>query len=227
MGKIWSAGIPGAGIIALVLAAFSGCVGTSGSASFYLMDAPRDDFSSVVIIVTKVAIHIAGAPEDREERNGGSEKESPELSERDVETNESATPDGSWIVLFSGNEQVDLLKFTGGARDFIGTANLSAGKYTQIRISVASAYGILKANGTRVDIKVPSKGLKIVHTWIVEKGRETVLTLDFQLAKSIVKKADGSYALRPVLKLHKEKREKKEAEKDHERERMERRARAK
>lgn len=188
----------------------TGCLGSgaAGEAQFYVKDAASDDLTSIVITITQVTVHAKGLSEDKDAKEGGSESESADLEEKDVETNDSAKPDSSWVVLSDQTHTVDLMQFSGTARDFVGSAALPPGEYTQLRLSISQAYGVLKSNGTRVDIKVPSQTLKINHKWDVEQDKSTLLTLDFQLDKSIVKKEDGSYAFKPVLKLHKEKKSK-------------------
>jgi hypothetical protein len=99
------------------------------------------------------------------------------------------------------------MKFSGNAREFLGSANITTGKYTQIRMAVTKMEGTLK-NGTVVAIKVPSNTWKIVSSWTVEKDVVLKLTVDFDLNKSLNKQGNGGYSFKPTLKLLKEKAKK-------------------
>ena len=107
--------------------------------------------------------------------------------------------------MVNSTQSVDLKAFQGDARKFLGGADVEAGKYTQIRIHVDRAYGV--ANGSEVNLSVPSNTLKITRPWTVEAGGETLLTVDFELDKSIHRTGQGKYMLKPVLKLSVENKE--------------------
>lgn len=59
------------------------------------------------------------------------------------------------------------------------------------------AYGVAE-NGSRVSITVPSKTLKFVRSFEVEEGRETRITLDFDLDRSLKENTQG-WKLTPVV----------------------------
>jgi hypothetical protein len=144
----------------------------------------------------------------------------------EVEEENETDEDGKWITLLDKNTTVDLAAFSGDARAFLGAADVPAGTYNQIRMRVVSAQLVL-SNGTTADVKVPSHWLKIKGPFTVETGKETALTLDFDLEKSLHETGNGEWMLKPVLKLeseHREKpekaeREKREKERDEENER--------
>ena len=96
---------------------------------------------------------------------------------------------------------VDLKAFSGNASSFLGDAAIPVGDYNGIRITVTSATATLASNGTTVPVKVPSGALRIKGHFSVVAGKETDLTLDFNLARSVVQKGNGEYVLKPVLRL--------------------------
>jgi Domain of unknown function (DUF4382) len=79
----------------------------------------------------------------------------------------------------------------------LGTAKLAAGMYTQLRIDVNSATGVME-NGTTVHFVVPSGELKTDDPFNITVGQTTSLTLDIDLSRSIVH-ADGMWLFLPVI----------------------------
>lgn len=158
----------------------AGCLGADdqGSASVYVKDAPTDEFDEIHVVFTKVEVHAAGAGDANDSANGTS----------------------GWKSLFEEDAgvDVDLLNASGTHAAFLGEANLTAGKYTQIRVHVQEAYGI--QNGTRVNITVSSSTLKLIHPFEVEADRETRIVLDFDLDRSLRQPGmDGAWRMTPVV----------------------------
>jgi hypothetical protein len=79
----------------------------------------------------------------------------------------------------------------------LGNANLKAGTYTQLRIVVQSAQGVM-VNGTKVNFTVPSGELKTADAFNITLGQTTSLTIDINLARSIVE-AGNTWIFTPVL----------------------------
>lgn len=203
----------------LVVLVFSGCTGFGpgnddeggeGSVAFYVTDAPADDFTSVYVTFDEVQVHRSGAGDD----DGLSTVPDDDLStvpDDDLSTvpgnglstvpDDTLDDDGAgWFTIVDSTQTIDLKQFQGDARAFLGDHAVDAGTYTQIRIEVSDVYGEL-ADGTRVDFDLPSDTLKIVRPWTVADDEETVLIVDFDLDKSIVRSGNGEYRLKPVLKL--------------------------
>lgn len=159
----------------MLVTALAGCAGSGqGSASVYVKDAPTDTFSEVHLVITKVVIHQSSSGNN---------------------TDENGT--AGWKTLFEGSVDVDLLNTTGAKAAFLGEAGLPAGKYQQLRLEASSAYGI-KKDGTRVDIDLPVKELKVVRGLRVEADKETQIVIDIDLEKSLQEGKNG-YAFKPVL----------------------------
>lgn len=104
--------------------------------------------------------------------------------------------DSGWQTLSIKNGTVDL-KSLSDVSALLASGNVSTGNYTQIRIVVASATGVM-INGTSVVFKVPSGELKTTHPFNVTAGQITSLTLDIDLEHSIVHNSQG-WIFKPVL----------------------------
>jgi uncharacterized protein DUF4382 len=205
----------------LALSLLAGCTTPSsdggedsgpGYVGFYVKDAPSDEFSSVFVTFSRVDVHRAGGADENATESPSpsanatattANSTSPSPTNSTAASNSTAATasgsDAGWITIVNSSKSIDLKQFQGDAKAFLGGANISAGKYTQIRIYVDRAYGV--KNGTEVNFTVPSGTLKIVRPWTVEAGKETRLVVDFDLDKSIQKTGNGAYHLKPTLKL--------------------------
>lgn len=195
----------------------------TGSASLYVKDAPSDDFREVHVLVTEGAVHrsssggnstnstsFTGTGTSTSTATGTSTGIGNTSITASVSVSASASVSASsstgpsseagWIVLFSSatGVDVDLMNTTGAQAAFLGEADLAAGHYQQIRLTVLSAWGI-KDDGSRVNITVSSGTVKVVKGFDVEGGMETRITLDVDLGKSLKEQGNGSYRLTPVI----------------------------
>lgn len=214
----------------LAVAALSGCMSataSTGTAAIFVKDAPADQFSHVYVSFTKVEVHqvlhanaTAGQEDESGEASQASESEGNETEDgaharpaddardHEVEADQDHgehdgqdRAEGQWLTIVERNATVDLKAFTGNASSFLGDAAIPAGDYNGIRITVTSASATIAANGTTVPVKVPSGALRIKGHFTVVAGKETDLTLDFNLARSVVETGHGTYILKPVLRL--------------------------
>jgi hypothetical protein len=183
-------------LLLLVAALAAGCAASGdGSASVYVKDAPAATFDEVHIVFTKVEVHAAGGDDDAEPEDAVAGNAS---------ADGNATADGNgtsagWKVLFSDSAgvDVDLLNASGARAAFLGEASLGAGRYTQLRVTVKSAYGV--ENGTKVPLTVSSGTLKLNHPFTVKAGAETRLVLDVDLDRSLHQQGNGSWRMTPVI----------------------------
>lgn len=115
----------------------------------------------------------------------------------------SSTPnpeeDSGWITVISTPGSFDLMNVI-GAEKILGSANLSAGKFTQIRMDVTRVEGITTDN-VSYSAEVPSDKLKIIGNFSIGGGAKTVLTLDFDGEKSLIRTGEGKFLFKPVVKL--------------------------
>lgn len=108
---------------------------------------------------------------------------------------------GKWYTIVNTSQTFDLINLKDG-KDPLGSKNLIAGWYTQIRLNIANASAVI--NGTEYVLKVPSKKIKIIRPFRVVTNQTLKLTLDFDVEESI--HAQGNkYILKPTIKIIREK----------------------
>lgn len=85
------------------------------------------------------------------------------------------------------------------AHDLLGSANLSAGYYTQIRLHVDNA--IVTIADTEYNLKISSRKILLVSIFEIKHNQTTVLTLDFDVNQSVHYTINGRYIMRPTIKV--------------------------
>ena len=111
-----------------------------------------------------------------------------------------AGDDSGWLTVVEGPVTFDLVKLV-DVQEFLASAVVEAGKYTQIRMSAAKVEIKLAGEEGLVEAKVPGGRIKVVRGFTVEPGETTVLLLDFDGDKSLVKTGPRGYNFKPVIKL--------------------------
>jgi len=172
----------------LVLFLF-GCSGDGSSGSqtgtlgVSLTDATASGFDAVNVTVIKVRVH---------------------------QSNGAAENDAGWAdITLSPARKINLLNLTNGALDSLGQTSLPAGHYTQLRLVLSANTGtsisnsvVLSGTTTETMLDTPSavqSGIKLIHEFDVAPGQHVDLVLDFDALKSVVKRGNGTYALKPVI----------------------------
>ncbi len=117
---------------------------------------------------------------------------------------DGGAPDGQWgwVRLRDECTSTDLLTLQEGAFEELGFAALPAGRYGQIRLRLEESSAVI--DGEEHPLVVPSaasSGLKVSGGFDVAVGEVTVVTLDFDAARSLHVDGAGKYHLRPVLFL--------------------------
>lgn len=79
----------------------------------------------------------------------------------------------------------------------LGSEQIPAGMYTQLRLNVTKVVGVMQ-NGTKVNMTVPSGVIRTDDPFNITTGQTASLTLDINLQRSIVFTAEG-YLFLPVL----------------------------
>ena len=105
--------------------------------------------------------------------------------------------EAGWLPVVETAQTFDLIELR-DTKAFLGSAELEAGRYTQVRLTVEEA--LVTIDGTEHALKVPSGTIKLVHPFTVEAGQTTELTLDFDAEESI-HAAGNKYMMRPTIKL--------------------------
>lgn len=174
-----------------VLAALvAGCGGGGGESApgtlgVSLTDAPACGFDEVNVTVTKVRINQSSSATEN---------------------------DGGWIdITLNPARKINLLDWNNGGITSLGETPLAAGHYSQLRLVLDpnTANGlvnsvVLAGSSTETPLVTPSavqSGIKLVNEFDVASGQRVDLLMDFDACKSIVKRANGDYALKPVIKV--------------------------
>ncbi|MFC1931367.1 DUF4382 domain-containing protein [Chloroflexota bacterium] len=117
-----------------------------------------------------------------------------------IEVHQVSDNASGWITITGAPPSFDLMEVINGVEALLGSANVTAGKYTQIRMDV-DRVEVVTAAGDNVTAEVPSDKLKIVRPFNVEPGMTTALTLDFDGEKSLVITGQDKALFKPVVKL--------------------------
>ncbi|MEK7435879.1 MAG: DUF4382 domain-containing protein [Pseudomonadota bacterium] len=170
---VFVAGCGGGGGGATPAAAAPGTLGVS------LTDAPACGFDNVYVTVNRVRVHQSSTASDT---------------------------DAGWTdIALDPALKIDLLSLTNGALKSLGETPLAAGHYTQLRLVLdANGNSVVPTGGGAMALSTPSavqSGIKLVNQFDVASGARVDLLLDFDACKSIVKRGNGTYALKPVIKV--------------------------
>ncbi|MFH1016100.1 MAG: ABC transporter substrate-binding protein [Chloroflexota bacterium] len=115
-----------------------------------------------------------------------------------IQVHNAAAPEDSWITVVDKEITFDLVAIQ-GAEVLLGTQNIAAGTYTQIRLDVSKV--VVTLEGKDVTAKLPGEKLKVVRNWEVKPDEKTILTLDFDADKFVVVTGKDNVQVKPVLKL--------------------------
>jgi len=113
---------------------------------------------------------------------------------------------GSWAPVDGFDPiNIDLLQLTNGENEFLGELDLDSGAFGEIRLILGSNNRLLlEGDSVYTELKVPSgsqSGLKIKLDDKLVGGASYSLTLDFDVAKSVVQAGNsGKYNLKPVIR---------------------------
>jgi hypothetical protein len=165
---------------ALAVAVLAGCGsdhGTNpgfGTVRISMTDAPGD-YDAVNVVVREVHIHPAGDGED-----------------------------AGWLTVRPpADTTIDLLSLTNGGFVTLGSDQVPAGTYDQVRLVLGNGSTIV-VGGTESPLTVPSgmqSGIKVKGTFTVPAGGSVDVGLDFDAAHSIHRTGNGRWMMNPVIRL--------------------------
>jgi uncharacterized protein DUF4382 len=168
----------------------SGATAQSGTASVSMTDAPACGYDQVNVTVSKVRIHQSDTASDN----------SPGWT--DITLNPARK-----INLLDLNDPTQ----PNFALETLGETPLPAGHYTQLRLVLDRNTGqslansvVLSGTNNEIALDTPSgtqSGIKLIHQFTVDSGQRVDLLLDFDACHSIVKTGNGTYKLKPVIKV--------------------------
>ena len=156
----------------------------TGTLGVSLTDAPACGFDKVYVTVVKVRTHLSSS---------------------------AADTDAGWTdIALNTAQKIDLLRLNNGVLFNLGETPLEAGHYTQLRLVLDPNTGaglknsVVPTGGVETALVTPSavqSGIKLVNQFDVGAGERVDLLLDFDACKSVVKRGNGTYALKPVIKI--------------------------
>ena len=156
----------------------------TGTLGVSLTDAPSCGFDKVNVTVVKVRAH---------------------------QSSSAADTDAGWTdITLNPAQKIDLLSLNNGVLFNLGETPLAAGHYTQLRLvldpntAVGLANSVVPTGGIETALVTPSavqSGIKLINEFDVAAGQRVDLLLDFDACKSVVKRGNGTYALKPVIKV--------------------------
>ncbi len=120
--------------------------------------------------------------------------------------------DGEWVTIdiIDDNNPFDLTELEDGLQEVLAMTEVPAGKYTQIRMNIASVVVTYLKDGdteeTTVEATLPSGELKFVRPFDVVAEETTTLLLDFIADKSVIitgatQDEQVKVIFKPVVKL--------------------------
>jgi hypothetical protein len=179
-----------AAVVLTSLGLLSGCGGDGGSPtgtlSLSITDQPACGYDHVFITVEKVRVHQSANAEDN---------------------------DGGWHeIVLDPARRIDLLTLTNGVLEALGQTALPAGKYTQMRLVLASnnptrmANSVVPTDGGEEELITPSgsqTGVKMNVDITVEPDKVADFVIDFDACKSVVIAGNSrnKYLLKPVVRV--------------------------
>jgi hypothetical protein len=114
--------------------------------------------------------------------------------------------DSTWIILSDSLMMVNLLELTNGNTIVIGSSDVPAGHYTQIRLKIIDAYVVV--GGEKHSMAVPSgstSGLKFGPEFTITEGSTYEMVVDFDITRSIVTTGPPmnpkGYKLKPYIRI--------------------------
>ncbi len=103
-----------------------------------------------------------------------------------------------WITVIKGEKTFDLVGSEQG-EEVLGGKTLAEGLYTRVQMDVVSVKVTLK--GQQKPATVASNRLKEVRSFDIDMARVCILTLDFDVARSLVVADSGEIRFNPVVRF--------------------------
>ena len=103
-----------------------------------------------------------------------------------------------WYTVVNESKTFDLIALV-NVTELFGSAELSTGMYTQIRLTVEEC--VITINGTEHNCTVPSGAIKLIKPFVLKPNQNMTLTLDFDAQQSISQNGNEQYIFKPVIKV--------------------------
>lgn len=109
---------------------------------------------------------------------------------------------GDWVSLLKTSKVLDLVSlYRNSYNELVSDTNLLPGTYSKIRISIGNVIVIPKGGLNSLQAKLPLQTLTLDTKIIVEKGKITGISFDFDSPKSLIRTIDGTIIFFPVVFL--------------------------
>jgi len=170
-----------------------------GNLQIMVTDAPpEEEVTSIIVTVENVEVHKAAAEQEQEQGQGQNQKQEQEQQQSSANSTDG---EAGWLPLdiLAGNETFDLLQIQ-GIEEVLAVAELEAGKYTQIRMTISNVQ-VKLGDGDLQNVIFPSGKLKFIHPFDIVGGQTTALLFDFDAEKSVNVTGSGQIIVKPVVKL--------------------------
>ncbi|HEY5591454.1 MAG TPA: DUF4382 domain-containing protein [Paludibacter sp.] len=122
----------------------------------------------------------------------------------DVQGIQYMVNDSQFVSLPMTPAIINIFALTNGQDTLLGNVELNAGeRVSQVRLILGDNNTLVLKDGTEVSLKVPSgqtSGLKINIQSDVNLTSGYKIVIDFNAESSVVKKGNGSYSLKPVIR---------------------------
>lgn len=109
-----------------------------------------------------------------------------------------AGPEGRWITVNEGPLSLDLVRIA-RVQKLLGEREVEPGIYTKVRFRITEATAV--AGGVEYKVKVPSGSLNLVRPFRVQEDQTTVVTIDFDGARSLRLMGQGDFILTPAARV--------------------------
>jgi hypothetical protein len=195
-------------MVGLVLAVLAEACSGTGQIKASLTDKPTDlaNVKSVLITIDSVRVHDDAASAF----DAGPVADAGVATDGGVLSDDDGTSGSGWIELCesTAGETFDLMTLTNGVTTPLcqgRVLTVPSGKVSQVRLHVVAAKLVMTDN-TEHQLTVPSgsqSGLKINVDEEIPSGGTLDLKIDFVASDSIVADGNGSYSLKPVIKIAK------------------------
>lgn len=124
-----------------------------------------------------------------------------EVDQISIHKSSASDTTSGWVVICDSTVNVNIMNLTNGKTHLLGSNNINAGSYDQIRFLLGSNNTVTVGNVT-YPITIPSgtqTGIKINANITINPGENFNLLLDFNAAQSVVKAGNGVFMLKPVI----------------------------
>jgi hypothetical protein len=163
-----------------------GLVALIGLLTLVFASCSNDDYA-------RLEVRMTDAPGDFEEVN---------IDIQEVQVN-TGDDDSGWQSLTIEPGVYNILELTNGIDTLLGAITLPAGKVQQIRLVLGDDNSVV-VDGQTYPLSTPSaqqSGLKLNLNVTLTEGITYTLLLDFDAAASVVEQGNGTYSLKPVIRV--------------------------